>query len=125
MIYHTPDYYIIPVDFGILTNLVFLNSFLSDYPTFTLVGESRGGPPTFSYWTRNGIRITPNDSFLISLSFQSIGTRSIHSVYLSTLVVNGTFPGVYQFSATNRIMSNWSSNSIAIQGEYYSRVLCK
>ena len=104
----------------ITTNQVSLSSssFLGDPPTFTLIGETRGGPPTLYTWTRNAGQITNSSSFSISISVKSSAVeRFRESVYVSTLVVRGNLPGVYQYSVTNRAMTNSRINgSLSIEG---------
>ena len=45
------------------------------------------------------------------------GERFTESVYVSTLVVRGILPGVYQYSVTNRAMTNSRDDSFTIEGE--------
>ena len=79
----------------ITTNQVSLSSsFLADPPTFTLMGETRGGPPTTFHWRRNGVEITNSSLFTISISLKNVEERFTESVYVSTLVVRGNLPGV-------------------------------
>jgi hypothetical protein len=40
------------------------------------------------------------------------------SLYRSTLTVTGTFPGVYQYSASNRATTPSSTDSFNIEGMY-------
>ena len=72
-------------------------SFMSNPPSFQLIGDSTGGPPTTNYWTRNEANITPNSTFSISISFigshDDVGHRAAH--YQSTLTVTGIQPGEY------------------------------
>ena len=98
----------------ITTNNVTLSSssFGAVPPSFTLVGETRGGPPTSYTWTRNGATITTG----ISISLKNVPERFLESVYVSTLVVTGNLPGVYQYSVTNRAMSNSRDSSFIIEG---------
>ena len=108
------------IGFGVITtNQVPLpsSSFLGDPPTFTLIGETRGGPPTLYTWTRNAGQITSNSSFSISISVKSSAVeRFRESLYVSTLVVRGNLPGVYQYSVTNRAMTNSRDGSFSIEG---------
>ena len=85
-------------------NKVSLSSFfLTDPPTFTLIGETSGGPPTTYTWTRNGALINDGGPFSISLSLNESNPRRFRdSLYVSTLTVTGRYPGVYEYSVTNR-----------------------
>ena len=94
------------------------SSFLADPPTFTLMGETTGGPPTIFDWRRNGVEITMNSSFTISISLKNVEERFTESVYVSTLVVRGNLPGVYQYSVTNRAMTNSINDSFIIEGGF-------
>ena len=101
------------------------SSFLADPPTFTLMGETRGGPPATFDWSRNGVEITNSISFTISISLKNVEERFTESVYVSTLVVRGNLPGVYQYSVTNRAMTNSRDGSFIIEGgfsEYVVRI---
>ena len=85
-------------------NRVFLSSFsfLTDTLTFSLVGDTSGGPPTSYTWTRNGVEITDGGPFSISLSLKESSRRFLDSLYVSTLTVTGRYPGVYGYNVTNR-----------------------
>ena len=86
-------------------NRVFLSSFsfLTDTLTFSLVGDTSGGPPTSYTWTRYGVEVTDGGPFSISLSLnESNPRRFMDSLYVSTLTVTGRYPGVYGYSVTNR-----------------------
>ena len=110
------------IGFGVITtNQMSLSSSsflgMGDSPTFTLIGETRGGPPTLYTWTRNAVQITSNSSFSISISVKSSAVeRFRESVYVSTLVVRGNLPGVYQYSVTNRATTNSRDGSFSIEG---------
>ena len=95
------------------------SSFLAGPPTFTLMGETRGGPPTTFHWRRNGVEITNSGSTTISISLKNVEERFTESVYVSTLVVRGNLPGVYQYSVTNRAMTNSREDSFVIEGTLY------
>ena len=114
-------------EFGsIVTNRVSLSSsssFLDDSPTFTLMGETRGGPPTTFEWMRNGVEITNSSLFTVSISLKNVEESFTESVYVSTLVVRGNLPGVYQYSVTNRAMNNWIFDSIIVEGTYVLMVM--
>ena len=79
-------------------------SFMSNPPSFQLIGDSTRSPPTTNYWTRNGAIITNNSTFSTYISFigshDDAGHRAAH--YQSTLTVTGIQPGVYQYHVSNR-----------------------
>ena len=112
------------LDGGISINQVSLSSssFLTDPPTFTLVGETSGGPPTNYTWARDGEVITDDGPYNISLSLNDSNPRRfMDSLYVSTLTVTGRYPGVYGYSVTNRatVTSGTVSpltNNITIEG---------
>ena len=95
------------------------SSFTSDPPTFTLFGNTSGGPPTTYTWTRNGQVITNNATYSISLQVDISHTRFQNSHYRSTLTVTGRLPGVYQYSVTNRATSGMVTDQITIEGPNY------
>ena len=87
-------------------------------PSFTLAGDTEGGPPETYTWTRNGAPITNNDSFSISIGVNNVTDPSAYdnSRYRSTLTVTGILPGVYQYSVSNRATSNTLTTNINIEG---------
>ena len=99
------------------------SSFMADPPTFTLYGDTSGGPPETRMWTRDGQVITDDDSHNISIAVNG-GTatsspsydvrRNCH--YRSTLAVRGNLPGVYQYSAGNRVTNPMVMDSFNIGG---------
>ena len=91
-------------------------------PSFQLVGDSTGGPPTTNYWTRNGINITNNSTFSTSISFtgpfNDDGYRAAN--YQSILTVTGRQPGVYQYHVSNkRTTGTRTSKNITIEEGNY------
>jgi hypothetical protein len=99
--------------------------FVAATPTFTLVGEISGGPPTTYTWTRDGVEITNSSSVSISLSLNTVpmepptqanAAAYLASLYRSTLTVTGVFPGVYQYSVSNRATTTPSTDSFNIEG---------
>jgi hypothetical protein len=99
--------------------------FMAITPTFTLVGETSGGPPTTYTWTRDGVEITNSSSDSISLSLNTVPMEPdtadnraayLASLYRSTLTVTGVFPGVYQYSVSNRATATPSTASFNIEG---------
>ena len=113
---------------SIVTNDVTLHSgsqFTGSNPTFTLEARTSGGPPTTSTWTRDGVEITSGISLALALDTytdpESEPTADnvdayLNSRYISTLVVLGVFPGVYQYSASNRVMASPMTDSFNIEG---------
>ena len=98
-------------------------SFTSNPPSFQLVGDSTRGPPTTNYWTKNGVNITNNSTFNISISFTGSHDDAGHraSNYQSTLTVTGRQHGVYQYHVSNRRTTGTkSSRNITIDGNYYT-----
>ena len=91
---------------------------MSDPPTFTLVGETSGGPPTTYTWTRDGQIITNNVPYSIALQLNlNTGDVFQESIYRSRLTVTGRQPGVYQYSVTNRATSGMVTNQTTINFE--------
>ena len=96
-------------------------SFTSNPPSFQLVGDSTGGPPTTNYWSRNVVNITNNNTFNISISFTGSHDDAGHRAanYTSILTVTGRQPGVYQYHVTNRRTTGTkSSRNVTIDGNY-------
>ena len=100
---------------------------ITDPPSFTLLGDTRGGPPENSTWTRNGEVLSDNDSYSISLEVNEINRIDVfmndfddailrQSRYRSTLTVTGNLPGVYVYSVINRAMSSPRTASFTIEG---------
>ena len=85
-------------------------NFTSDPPFFTLVADTRGGPPTRRHWSRNDNVLRNRSATHISpLKVNGVNTLDVESVshvlresrYRSTLTVTGHLPGIYKYSATN------------------------
>ena len=104
-------------------------SFMADPPSFTLIGDTTGGPPETSTWTRNGEPISNGGSYSISLVVPGVTDRRSNvltgisqifqqSRYRSTLNVTGNLPGVYVYSVINRAMSTPMTDSFTIEGTY-------
>ena len=92
------------------------SSFLSDPPTFTLFGDTSGGPPTTYTWTRNGQVITISNASY-SISIQVRPTRTYRAFeYRSTLTVTGRLPGVYHYPITNKATSGMVTDQFTIEG---------
>ena len=100
--------------------------FTGNNPTFTLEARTSGGPPTTFTWTRDGVEITSDISLEVDTDPQNQRTDDnidayLNSRYVSTLVVTGVFPGVYQYSASNRAMASPRTDSFTIEGIHCSR----
>ncbi len=91
-------------------------------PTFILDGDTDGGPPVEYTWTRNGVVITNNGSYNISIWINSdrgqLTTSDIlsNALYRSKLIVTGVLPGVYQYSVNNRATPTSADSDINIEG---------
>ena len=94
-------------------------------PTFTLRGDTRGGPPETYIWRRNGQEISDGGAYTISIRVNDVfrddpnsmtATVNRESRYRSTLVVTGDLPGVYEYSVTNRATSTMVVDSFNIEG---------
>ena len=115
---------------SIVTNDMTLRSgsqFTGSSTRFTLEARTSGGPPTTSTWTRDGVEITSGISISLEVDTdpQAVVTTGnidayLNSRYINTLVVTGVFPGVYQYSASNRAMASPRTDSFAIEGTYYA-----
>ena len=106
---------------------------ITDPPSFTLLGNTRGGPPEISTWTRNGEVISDNDSYSISLAVNEVNRIDLfmedfdeailqQSRYRSTLTVTGYLPGMYVYSVINRAMSTPRTASFTIEGTSYRMI---
>ena len=104
-----------------------VSSFMADPPSFTLIGDTSGGPPVNSTWTRNGEVISDGGSYNFSLAVNEVNTFRLgsslfdsvileESRYRSTLTVTGNLPGVYVYSVINRAMSAPRTASFTIEG---------
>ena len=102
----------------ITTNEVLLlePSFYTDPPSFILIGSTSGGPPESYTWTRNGEEISDGGSYSISIGVSVHRDAFTMSRYVSILHVTGHLPGVYQYSVSNRAMTNMRTASYAIEG---------
>ena len=112
----------------IFTHFVSLmDSFMADPPSFTLIGDTRGGPPVTSTWTRNGEVISDGGSYSMSLAVNEVNRIDVflpdfedeilrQSRYRSTLNVTGNLPGVYVYSVINRAMFAPRTASFTIEG---------
>ena len=112
----------------ISTNAVSLvDTFMADPPSFTLIGDTRGGPPVTNTWTRNGEVISDGASYSIFLAVNEVNRIDVfeddfddrilrQTRYRSTLTVTGNLPGVYVYSVINRAMSLPRTASFTIEG---------
>ncbi len=92
-------------------------------PTFTLYGNTSGGPPVEYTWTRNGAVITNNGSYSISIWINNDAGRYTierysNAYYRSTLIVTGVLPGVYQYSVINKATPSSVNRDFNLQGNY-------
>ena len=112
------------IRFGIITLVDLLTA---DPSSFTLIGDTRGGPPEISTWTRNGQVISDSDSYSISLEVNEVNRIDVfmddfddrvlrQSRYRSTLTVTGNLPGVYVYSVINRALSTPRTTNFTIEG---------
>ncbi len=90
-------------------------------PTFTLYGDSVGGPPVEYTWTRNGVVLTNGDAYNISIWINNDKGQFTHNrlsdtLYRSTLIVTGVLPGVYQYSVNNKATPSSVNRDISIEG---------
>ena len=103
--------------------------FTGSSPRFTLDARTSGGPPTTSTWTRDGVEITSGISLALDTDPQATPTADNSDAYqnaryISTLVVTGVSPGVYQYSASNRATAIPRTASFTIEGTYYATSVC-
>ena len=110
-----------------LNEITLMDLLMADPPSFALIGDTRGGPPEISTWTRNGEVISDNDSYRISLAVNEVNRIDVfatefddtilrQSRYRSTLTVTGNLPGVYVYSVINRAMSAPRTAIFTIEG---------
>ncbi len=97
------------------------SSFMATPPTFTLYGNTSGGPPVECTWTRDGAVITNNDSYSISIGFNNPVSTSTFNLLSnafirSTLTVTGVLPGVYQYSVNNKATPTSVDRNFNIEG---------
>ena len=80
--------------------------FSSSFPSnFTLIAETQGGPPTTFNWSRNGVRIEKNAAFTYNIELNGrVSDVFALSAFASYLTVAGRYPGIYEYTATNRAM---------------------
>ena len=114
-------WFVSPVHDGVITRPVVnitSSSFMAASPSFTLAGDTEGGPPENYTWTRNGAPVTNGGSFNISIGVNNETDPSAYDLsrYRSTLTVTGRLPGVYRYSVSNRATSNTLISNINIEG---------
>ena len=111
-----------PLANGAITNVQGRSSPFTTNPTisFQLFGDSTGGPPTTSYWTRNGVNITNNSTFSTSISFTGSHDDAGHRAanYQSTLTVTGRQPGMYLYYVSNRRTTGTRTAQVLVDGNY-------
>ena len=100
---------------------------MANPPSFTLSGDTTGGPPETTTWTRNGMTISDGGSYSISLTVPGVDRTDVFNLdtqifqqsrYRSTLTVTSNLPGVYVYSVINRAMSAPRTASFTIEGTY-------
>ena len=95
--------------------------------SFQLFGDSTGGPPTTSYWTRNNVNITNNSTFSISISFTGPFNTAGYRVadYQSTLTVTSEQPqpGTYLYRVSNRRTTGTRTAQVLVDGNYLVTVV--
>ena len=110
-----------------MNNVSLVDPFMVNLSSFTLIGDTSGGPPEISTWTRNGVNISDGGSYSISLTVNEVNTHRLgnamfdsailqESRYRSTLTVTGNLPGVYVYSVINRATSAPRTASFTIEG---------
>ena len=113
----------IPLANGSITSVQGRSSPFTTNPiSFQLFGESTGGPPTTSYWTRNGANITSDNTFSISsISFTGSHDDAGHrtAYYQSILTVTGRQPGMYIYYVSNRRTSGVRTSLVLVDGNYH------
>ena len=93
------------------------NPYTTNPISFQLFGDSTGGPPTTNYWTRNGVNITNNSTFIsFAGPFNVNGYRAAN--YRSTLTVTGRQPGMYRYHVTNRRSTGPRTAQVLVDGNY-------
>ena len=106
---------------GSITNItvsLISSSFDSNPLTFTLAGDTRGGPPINYTWTRNGEEITDGGPYSISMAVNGAGKAVYNqSRYRSMLTVTGTLPGLYEYSVTNDATNSMMTSTFNIEGK--------
>ena len=114
----------IPLGNGAITTVQGRSSQFTTNPiSFQLFGDSTGGPPTTSYWTRNGVNITNSNTFSISsISFTGSHDDAGHRAanYQSTLTVTSEQPqpGTYVYTVSNRRTSGFRTAQVIVDGNY-------
>ena len=112
-----------------MTSVSLVDPFMADPPSFTLIGDTTGGPPVTRNWTRNGEEISDGGSYRLSLEVPGVNRIDVfedefddqilrQSRYRSTLTVTSNLPGVYVYSVINRAMSAPRTASFTIEGTY-------
>ena len=100
--------------------------FTANPPEFSLRADTSGGPPEEYFWTRNGERISDDDTFDIILIVVTTLPASQprqdalgNSRYNNTLIVRGNLPGLYEYTVRNRATPTMVASSINIEGILY------
>ena len=90
-------------------------------PTFTLYGDTGGGPPVEYTWTRNGAVIPNGEGYAISIEINNDAGSTTHerlsnAFYRSTLTARNRHPGVYQYSVNNKATPSSVNQDFNIEG---------
>ena len=95
-----------------------LTDFMASTPHFTIIGKTVGGPPTHYRWTLDG-KVLTNSAASVNITIaaipQNVVRRYRDSIFESALRIMGKQPGLYQYTATNRI-SDTLTGTILIEG---------
>ena len=109
-----------------------VSTFPGNPPEFSLRADTSGGPPEEYFWTRNGERISDDDTFDIILIVVTTHTGTQprpealgNSQYNSTLIVRGNLPGVYEYTVRNRATPTMVTSSVNIEGMLAVYILLK
>ena len=69
-------------------------------------------------WSRDGVAIADGGPFDISLSVNESSIRRFSdSVYVSVLTVTGRYPGMYEYSVSNRDNANAVTDRFTVEGK--------
>ena len=116
-------------EFGVITeNTVtfYSSTFMATPPTFTLYGDTAGGPPVEYTWSRDGVVITNSSIKPVPQVRRGgrnisptiiVNERNVNAFYQSTLTVTDRLPGLYQYSVTNKAMLTSINSSFIIEGK--------
>lgn len=89
-----------------------------------MTGDTRGGPPTYFSWAKDGRQLINSSTFRISIGVnltEPLHSRYTHGVYASTLTVIGRQPGTYSYTVGNRLTTPVLRSSIHIVGMQFGK----